>query len=85
MQQELQKEYDLVIVGAGLSGLSSAYHIKKKYPDLSILIVEGKDRVGGRTCTEELKCSKSGKKSQWDTGGQVKRTVEDFILNAQMF
>ena len=70
-KQDLRKEYDLVIIGAGLSGLSSAYHIKKMQPQLSILIVEGKNRVGGRTLTEELKCSKSGKKAQWDTGGQV--------------
>jgi len=34
------KRYDLLIVGAGIIGLSSAYHIKKSNPDLSVLIVE---------------------------------------------
>ncbi len=33
-------DYDLIIVGAGITGLSSAYHIKRENPDLSILIVD---------------------------------------------
>lgn len=40
------KVYDIIIIGAGLSGLSSAYFIKKKDPSLSLLIVEAKDRIG---------------------------------------
>lgn len=31
---------DVAIVGAGLTGLSAAYHLKKKKPDWSILILE---------------------------------------------
>jgi protoporphyrinogen oxidase len=50
MQRDLHgtsnKAYDVVIIGAGLSGLSSAYYLKKKYPSLSLLIVEAKDRIG---------------------------------------
>ncbi|MGC8561982.1 MAG: NAD(P)/FAD-dependent oxidoreductase [Thermoplasmata archaeon] len=34
------QKYDLLIVGAGVTGLSSAYHIKKDNPDLSICIVD---------------------------------------------
>jgi glycine/D-amino acid oxidase-like deaminating enzyme len=34
------KRYDLLIIGAGIIGLSSAYHIKQAHPDLSVLIVE---------------------------------------------
>ncbi|MCL6002961.1 MAG: FAD-binding oxidoreductase [Candidatus Thermoplasmatota archaeon] len=34
------KKYDLLIVGAGISGLSSAYHIKADNPDLNICIVD---------------------------------------------
>jgi len=36
-----------IIIGAGISGLYTAYNIKKKYPDADILILE-KDRIGGR-------------------------------------
>jgi monoamine oxidase len=62
--------YDVIVVGAGLSGLNSAYILKKKCPHLKILILEAKDRVGGRTQTIELKCSKPNKMSKWDIGGQ---------------
>ncbi len=34
------EKYDLIIVGAGISGLSSAYHIKSNNPDLSICVVD---------------------------------------------
>ena len=33
-------EYDAVIVGAGILGLSTAYHIKSKRPDAQILVVD---------------------------------------------
>jgi gamma-glutamylputrescine oxidase len=32
---------DVVIVGGGFTGLSSAYHIRQKYPDKKIVILEG--------------------------------------------
>jgi 15-cis-phytoene desaturase len=38
-------EYDIVIVGAGLSGLSAGYYSLPK----NILILEGRSEVGGRT------------------------------------
>ncbi len=34
------ERYDLIIVGAGISGLSSAYHIKSNNSDLSICVVD---------------------------------------------
>ena len=40
-----QEFYDVIIVGAGISGLSSAYFLKKKHPNLKMLIIEAKDRV----------------------------------------
>ncbi len=39
------KFYDIVVVGAGLVGLSTAYHLKLKYPDRSLLILEKEDHV----------------------------------------
>lgn len=35
-----QSSYDLMVIGAGIVGLASAFHIKKSNPDLSILIVD---------------------------------------------
>jgi len=33
-------EYDVVIVGAGILGLSTAYHLKSSFPELNVLVVE---------------------------------------------
>ena len=41
------QECDVVVVGAGLSGLRAAYDIQKA--GLSSVIVEARDRVGGKT------------------------------------
>lgn len=63
-------EFDVIIIGAGLSGLSSGYYLKKADSNLKILIIEAKDRIGGRTQTAKLKCSKEGVVKGWDIGGQ---------------
>ena len=39
-----RKTYDAVIVGAGISGLSTAYWLNKEDPDLKVAIIE-KSRV----------------------------------------
>jgi len=68
-------DFDVVIIGAGLAGLSSGFYLKKAKKDLKILVLEAKDRVGGRTQTIELNSTKSGEKKKWDAGGQwVSRT-----------
>ncbi len=38
---------DVVIVGAGLSGIGAGVHLTKKSPDRSFLILEGRDSIGG--------------------------------------
>ncbi|XP_005097724.1 probable flavin-containing monoamine oxidase A [Aplysia californica] len=58
----------VVIVGAGISGLTAAYKLKMKDPTLKIAVLEGKDRVGGRTETVPL-VAYTGSDS-WDLGGQ---------------
>ena len=62
--------YDVVVIGAGISGLSAAYKLKKQKANLKILILEARNRVGGRTETIELKCSEDGRTAKWDVGGQ---------------
>ena len=39
--------FDVVIVGAGLSGIGAAYHLQKNCPDKSFVIVEGRESLGG--------------------------------------
>jgi monoamine oxidase len=41
-----KKVYDVVIVGAGIAGLAAALEAKKR--DLSFIVLDARDRVGGR-------------------------------------
>ena len=38
---------DVLIVGAGLSGIGAGYHLQKRCPDHSYVIFEGRDNIGG--------------------------------------
>ncbi|MDJ0580624.1 NAD(P)/FAD-dependent oxidoreductase [Crocosphaera sp.] len=39
--------FDVVIVGAGLSGIGAAYHLQTKCPNKSYVILEGRESMGG--------------------------------------
>ncbi|WP_241387332.1 flavin-containing monooxygenase [Rhodococcus sp. CH91] len=43
----LPAEVDVLIVGAGISGIGTAYHLKTKRPGTSFAIVESRDAIGG--------------------------------------
>jgi cation diffusion facilitator CzcD-associated flavoprotein CzcO len=44
----VSKEYfDVVIVGAGLSGIGMAYHLQDKCPGKSYVLLEGREALGG--------------------------------------
>jgi monoamine oxidase len=43
------KNYDIIIIGAGLTGLALAYYLRNSGKRL--LIIEGRDRIGGRILT----------------------------------
>ena len=45
----LPSQCDVAVIGAGLSGLQAALSIKKAAPSLSIVVLEARERVGGRT------------------------------------
>jgi cation diffusion facilitator CzcD-associated flavoprotein CzcO len=42
-----EEYFDVVIVGAGLSGIGAAWHLQDKCPDKSYLILEGRESMGG--------------------------------------
>ena len=52
-------QWDIIVIGAGLAGLSSAYRIKNRYPSARILILEANDRIGGRTLSTEVSTEKT--------------------------
>ena len=39
-------EYDALIVGAGILGLSTAYHLKIRHPELNVLVVDKRGAAG---------------------------------------
>lgn len=41
------QEFDVLIVGAGISGIGSAYHLKTQCPGKSFAILEAKEDIGG--------------------------------------
>ena len=45
--QAVESEIDVLVVGAGISGIDVAYHLKKRCPDHSFIIAEARDRIGG--------------------------------------
>ena len=53
-KSKYEEKYDLVIVGAGISGLSSAYHYKKTHPQAKILLIDNHDDFGGHAKRNEF-------------------------------
>jgi monooxygenase len=43
----MTEHVDVLVVGAGISGIGAAYHLQKNCPDRSFTILEGRDDIGG--------------------------------------
>ena len=41
------EHFDVLIVGAGLSGIGAGFHLQQKCPGKSYVILEGRDSIGG--------------------------------------
>lgn len=46
--------FDLIVVGAGITGLSAAYTALKRFPDSKILVLEADSRLGGKILTDRV-------------------------------
>ena len=56
MTSTLNNYYDIIIIGAGIAGLYSAYNIKQMSPNTSFMVLEKykKQWIGGRMSNEEF-------------------------------
>ncbi|HMP59410.1 MAG TPA: protoporphyrinogen oxidase [Gemmatales bacterium] len=43
----------IVVIGGGISGLATAYHLQQRLPDARVTVVEARGRLGGTIHTEE--------------------------------
>ena len=47
MDKGYNNHFDVVIIGAGISGISAAYHLQTECPNRTFAILEGRDSIGG--------------------------------------
>lgn len=40
-------DYDVIIIGAGISGINFAYRLQERNPDLTYCILEARHEIGG--------------------------------------
>jgi len=52
--QDTDETYDLIVVGAGMSGLAAAYYYRKKLPHSKVLILDNCDDFGGHARRNEF-------------------------------
>ena len=43
---QMSEHFDVVVVGAGISGISAAYHLQTMCPDRTFTILDGRDDCG---------------------------------------
>ncbi|KAK3887892.1 hypothetical protein Pcinc_008042 [Petrolisthes cinctipes] len=69
--------YDVLVIGAGVAGLTAAHKLRALLPNASLLVLEASGRVGGRTLTEKVKVcpedernTNTEEEDKFDLGGQ---------------
>ena len=72
----MQETYDVIIVGAGMAGLYTAFLLKSQNPKISLLVIEqnSKEHLGGRANTELFYGTKIA------IGAGIGRTKKDKLL-----
>lgn len=46
-----QSERSVVVIGAGITGLTAAYQLQKRHPEFDVTVLEAADRPGGKILT----------------------------------
>ena len=63
-------DLDIVVVGAGISGLTAAHFLLERDPSLRIIVLEASDRVGGRLTGCPVDIANSTDTKIFDLGGE---------------
>ena len=53
-KQIVAEHVDVLIVGAGISGVGGAYHLRRHNPDTSFVILEAEESFGGTWWTHRF-------------------------------
>jgi monoamine oxidase len=79
-------QVDVLVVGAGISGLVAARELSAASPDLRVLVVEARDRVGGRTLNTVIAPGRTVELGgQWIGPGQENVTELSRELDIETF
>ncbi|XP_022669087.1 peroxisomal N(1)-acetyl-spermine/spermidine oxidase-like isoform X1 [Varroa jacobsoni] len=54
LHEKFENYHEIIVVGAGIAGLSAAYHIMKAQNDSDVLVLEARERLGGRVLHAKL-------------------------------
>ena len=88
----LDEHYDLIVVGAGISGLAAAYYYRQRFgQDARILILENHDDFGGHARRNEfhqggpMRLSLGGTHNleYWQFSGTVRALMRDLGINVR--
>jgi|TARA_B100002003_G_C14137327_1_gene547014 spermidine dehydrogenase len=82
VQEDSSGDYDLVVVGAGISGLSAAHFYRKEHPNARILILDNHDDFGGHAKRNEFQLDDrmflghGGSQTIQEPGGYSKESID---------
>jgi putative NAD(P)-binding protein/flavin-dependent amine oxidoreductase len=71
--------YDVIVVGGGIAGLSTAFNVRKLKPDAKVLILENNPRVGGNASRDDASPSLTTQAST--AGAYIVYPYDDFLFD----
>lgn len=76
-----EKHYDVVVIGAGLFGIATAYHIKKENENLKVLVIDKASQAGAGNTAQSAAMYRDTFSSEVNL--QLSSTTRDFYKHVQ--